>query len=151
VIGSRSDAEQLLSALIDIMQAKVISWKILQMNQLKLIHSIDGGLIKQTGQTDNYCLSKLSEAGTGELMASFVKRITDSGYNILFIYIVSTGDTTSSVLHPVSVFNTEAWKEVGGPLELMGTDCQQSQQWLPLSGFPQQKATLLTITFVISL
>lgn len=115
--GGRSDAEQLLSA-IDRFYASqgYYPWKTAPDKPAKTDIQ-DWSAVDNTNWSDGTTpvLSKLSEAGTGELKASFVNRITGSGYNTLYVYNRGNqGDTTYVCFAPKSAsFNTEAWNRCG--------------------------------------
>lgn len=101
--GSRSDAEQLLSA-IDRFYASqgYYPWQ-------TGATDVDGEPLAWTDVSDvvdagdESLLDKLSEGGTAEIKTSFVTRITDSTYNTLFAYNRGTqGDSTYICFLPKS-------------------------------------------------
>lgn len=108
--GSRSDAEQLLGA-IDRYYATAGYYPWVTGAAIKP-YNTTWGAVNNTTWTDGTAgvLSKLSEAGTGELKASFTSRITASGYNTLYKYNRGTqGDSTYICFLPKSdSFLTEA-------------------------------------------
>lgn len=115
--GSRSDAEQLISALDRYYASQgYYPWKTAPDKPIKL-DTVDWTQVDNANWTDgtSTVLSKLSEAGTGELKASFVNRITATGYNSLYIFNRGNqGDTTYVCFAPKSAsFNTEAWNRCG--------------------------------------
>lgn len=107
--GSRSDAEQLLSA-IDRFYATAgyYPW----VSGASVTTTTTGSDVRDDSAVDNTgwvddtsvgVLSKLSEAGTGELKASFTTRITGSGYNTLYRYNAGgQGDSTYVCFLPKS-------------------------------------------------
>jgi prepilin-type N-terminal cleavage/methylation domain-containing protein len=116
--GSRSDAEQLLGA-IDRFYATAgyYPW-VTGASIVNISTAFD--LVDNSTWTDGTTavLSKLSEAGTGELKASFTTRITGSGYNTMYKYNHGTqGDSTYICFMPKSnSFLTEAGDRCGATL-----------------------------------
>lgn len=117
--GSRSDAEQLIGAIDRFYTANgYYPWRT----------EATPGESSPTGwapvdmnwvDTNNQpILDKLSAGGTAEIKASFVERITASGYNTLFVFNRGTqGDSTYVCFAPKSAnFVTEAGKRCAGSL-----------------------------------
>lgn len=111
--GSRSDAEQLIGA-IDRYYATAgyYPWV-----TSATVANPPTGWVKvnntdwmDNGTTPVAVISKLSEAGTGELKASFTNRISDASYNSLFVYNSgAAGASTYVCFSPKSAqFETEA-------------------------------------------
>ncbi len=133
--GSRSDAEQLLSA-IDRFYASAgyYPWKVgstgTDAYAWTAVPSVTDGT--------TLMLTKLSEAGTGEVKASFTTRISESDYNPLYLYNRGTqGDSTYICFLPKSdSFLTEAANRCGGTLaadfpgDACPTDCATSKTCL---------------------
>jgi len=113
--GSRSDAEQLLGA-IDRFYATAGYYPWVSGADIKII-STAWGEVDNVVWTDGATpvMTKLSEAGTGELKASFTNRITANGYNTLFKWNRGTqGDSTYVCFLPKSdSFLTEAGNRCG--------------------------------------
>lgn len=116
--GSRSDAEQLLGA-IDRYYATAGYYPWVTGAAVKP-YSTAWAAVDGTTWTDGTTavLTKLSEAGTGELKASFTNRITGTGYNTLYKFNRGTqGDSTYVCFLPKSdSFLTEAGNRCGGSL-----------------------------------
>ncbi len=118
--GSRSDAEQLLGA-VDRFYATAgyYPWKTSPVLPT-VLDTTDWGIVNIVAQGANppwtdgvtAVLTKLSEAGTGELKASFTSRIGQATYNTLWKYNRGTqGDSTYICFTPrSSSFQTEAAK-----------------------------------------
>lgn len=117
--GSRSDAEQLLGG-IDRFYASqgFYPWKTSPI--LPAASDATAWAAVNNTWTDGTTpvLTKLSEAGTGELKASFTNRITGTGYNTLYKYNRGTsGDSTYVCFLPKSSsFQTEAGTRCGAVL-----------------------------------
>lgn len=117
--GSRSDAEQLLGA-VDRYYASqgYYPWKTSPI--LPAVSDVTAWAPVDATWTDGttVVLTKLAEAGTGELKASFTTRITGTGYNILSKYNRGTaGDSTYLCFLPKSSsFQTEAGTRCDGVL-----------------------------------
>lgn len=123
--GSRSDAEQLISA-IDRFYATAgyYPW----VTSATATDTSTGDDTRANSQVDNEwvddaitaqsVLTKLSEAGTGELKASFTNRISDPSYNMLYRYNEGEqGDSTYICFLPKSnQFLTEAANRCGSTL-----------------------------------
>ena len=117
--GSRSDAEQLLGA-IDRFYASqgYYPWKISSTNPVSdaTVWAVVDDSTWSDGTTA--VITKLAEAGTGELKASFTTRITGTSYNTLSKY--NSGDPGSSTyvcfLPKSSSFQTEAGTRCGEAL-----------------------------------
>lgn len=107
--GSRSDAEQLLGA-VDRFYASqgFYPWKVSPTNPVS--DATTWGIVSGSGWGTPDVLTKLAEAGTGELKASFTTRITGGTYNWLYKYNRGTsGDSTYICFVPKSSsFQTEA-------------------------------------------
>lgn len=126
--GSRSDAEQLLSA-IDRFYASAgyYPWKLSSTGT----DVYDWTAVPSVTDGTTLMLTKLSEAGTGELKASFTTRISESDYNTLYMYNRGTqGDSTYVCFLPKSdSFLTEAANRCSGslaadfPSDACPTDC----------------------------
>jgi prepilin-type N-terminal cleavage/methylation domain-containing protein len=116
--GSRSDAEQLLGA-IDRYYATAGYYPWVTGAAITP-YSTAWGTVDAAGWTDGATavLTKLSEAGTGELKASFTNRITGTGYNTLYRYNHgSQGDSTYVCFLPKSdAFLSEAGVRCDGSL-----------------------------------
>lgn len=117
--GSRSDAEQLLGA-VDRYYASqgYYPWKISSTNPVS--DATAWAVVDGTTWTDGTTavLTKLAEAGTGELKASFTNRITGASYNTLWKYNRGTAGDSSYVcfLPKSSSFQTEAGTRCGAAL-----------------------------------
>ncbi len=115
--GSRSDAEQLLGA-IDRFYASqgYYPWKISPTNPVS--DETLWGAVTGSGWGTPDVLTKLAEAGTGELKASFTTRITATSYNTLYKSNRGTsGDSTYVCFLPKSSsFQTEAGIRCGAVL-----------------------------------
>lgn len=130
--GGRSDAEQLLSA-IDRFYASAgyYPWKLGTAGA----DSYDWTAVPSVTDGTTIMLTKLSEAGTGELKASFTSRISESSYNTLYLYNRGTqGDSTYICFLPKSdSFLTEAANRCGGslatdfPADACPADCATSK------------------------
>ena len=120
--GSRSDAEQLVSAIDRYYASKgYYPWSV---SADSLNKSTFGGgngavvmskLISPTqtlGADAQAPLANLSTGGASELKDSFISRITTTGYNNLYLY--NDGDVTSSTyacfVPKSAAFREEAWK-----------------------------------------
>lgn len=116
--GSRSDAEQLLGG-IDRFYASqgFYPWKV---NPTTPVSDDTAWATVGSTWTDGATavLTKLAEAGTGELKASFTTRITGTGYNTMYKYNRGTsGDSTYLCFLPKSSsFQTEAGTRCGATL-----------------------------------
>lgn len=113
--GSRSDAEQLLGA-IDRFYATAGYYPWVTGAAITSYGTVWGAV--NASWADNGAtgvLAKLSQAGTGELKASFTSRITGSGYNTLYRYNAGTqGASTYICFLPKSdSFLTEAANRCG--------------------------------------
>lgn len=115
--GSRSDAEQLLGG-IDRFYASqgYYPWKVSPTNPVS--DATTWGIVSGSGWGTPDVLTKLAEAGTGELKASFTTRITGSTYNPLYKYNRGiSGDSTYICFTPKSSsFQTEAGTRCGTTL-----------------------------------
>ncbi len=129
--GSRSDAEQLLGA-IDRFYATAgyYPW----VTGASVINPATAwGVVDNSTWSDGTTpvLTKLSEAGTGELKASFTNRIVGTGYNTLYAYNVGgQGDSTYICFLPKSSsFLTESADRCASslpsdyPAEACAADC----------------------------
>lgn len=83
--GSRSDAEQLISA-IDRFYASKGYYPWVDSPTLDYVLNWNEVNSQWNDNVGNAVLDKLSQAGTEELKSSFVSRISASGYNSLWIY-----------------------------------------------------------------
>lgn len=99
--GSRSDAEQLLSAIDRYYAAQgIYPWMALSSDPEDMAWTDVGTVADPNSDT---MLDKLSTGGTSEIKSSFVSRITASGYNSLMIYNRGTqGDSTYICFKPKS-------------------------------------------------
>lgn len=111
--GSRSDSEQLLSAIDRYYATQTLyPWMAVADDDPGVVWTKVDNSWKDAGGT-NKVLDKLSESsanGTGELKAAFKNRITGTSYNFLQIYNAgATGDSTYVCFKPKSnAFKTEA-------------------------------------------
>lgn len=114
--GSRSDAEQLLGA-IDRFYATsgYYPWKISPVGTDAYAWTLVTGVVDSASAV---MLDKLSQAGTGELKASFTNRISATGYNSLYLFNRGTqGDSTYICFSPKSdSFLSEAGARCDGTL-----------------------------------
>lgn len=116
--GSRSDAEQLLGASDRFYASQgYYVWKVSATNPLSDATAWDTVSATWTDGT-TAVLTKLAQAGTGELKASFTTRITGTSYNTLYKYNRGTaGDSTYVCFLPKSSsFQTEAGNRCGATL-----------------------------------
>ncbi|RJR25465.1 type II secretion system protein [Candidatus Microgenomates bacterium] len=109
--GSRSDAEQVLSAIDRYYTTKgYYPWQISPNDgaDAQAWTAVDEAWLDSGGS--DAVLDKLSEAGTGEIKASFVDRISQTEYNTLYVYNGGdTGDSTYICFDPQSAsFEDEA-------------------------------------------
>ena len=86
--GSRSDAEQLIGAIDRFYASKgYYPWVNSPTSAYTLGWTpVDASWVDDKPSEPTPVLSKLSQAGTEEIKASFVSRISASGYNTLYIY-----------------------------------------------------------------
>jgi len=115
--GTRSDAEQLLSAIDrNYTSAGFYPWQTVPLaaTQPTAWAAVDDTWVDSGGTVT--VLSKLSSGGTAEIKQSFVTRITATGYNPMWKYNRGTqGDSTYICFQPQSSsFKTEAITRCGG-------------------------------------
>ena len=131
--GSRSDAEQLISA-IDRYYATngYYPWQAgaTDANTNTGWEAVAATWIETDPLLSGIVLDKLSAAGTAELKLSFTNRIVETDYNTLYVYNRgSTGDSTYVCFQPKSAnFKTEANNRagvdcVGFPADLQSATC----------------------------
>lgn len=116
--GSRSDAEQLLSAIDRYYASKgFYPWSLNTTSTNTSTYTGSPALVSLTSATQTVggdsqqLLTKLSTGGTSEIKASFVTRIVGSTYNYLSIYNngVSGSSTYVCFLPKSAAFREEAW------------------------------------------
>lgn len=140
--GSRSDAEQLLSAIDRYYTTKgYYPWQIdtdedTAPQDWQCVTTTAAPNCTVWNDVDSEpVLDKLSESGTGEIKASFVNRISQTDYNHLFVYNGGTqGDSTYICFNPKSAsFKDEASTRCTNGLpedlvDITGTVCDDGNE-----------------------
>lgn len=128
--GSRSDAEQLLSAIDRYYAAQGnYPWQV-ESTDTEEMPWTDVSDVVDTADTPVPILTKLSTGGTSEIKESFVNRLSATGYNPLYIYNAgSQGDSTYICFKPDSgSFTEEAKTRCGENRDGMPEDAAAIEQ-----------------------
>lgn len=123
--GSRSDAEQLLSAIDRYYAAQGnYPWQVESSDPETMAWTDVSDVVDTTDPNPVPILTKLSTGGTSEIKESFVNRLNATGYNTLYLYNRGTqGDSTYICFKPDSgSFTEEAKERCGADLDGMPED-----------------------------